>query len=343
MAAVLLIAFINLSSTHSYTHPLLDNDLPAAALAPHLDALLSENQKMKKLLMEQHQQQTTTTTTTSFDIATLPVLKYMDSPKERDYIRQIHALPPTPANEKRVISFGLYGDNPKYTTGAIRNAELTNTYFPGWVCRFYVDSSVPLSVLSELKKFGAEIAIPPSNLQGGVAGMFWRFLVADDVTVTRFIVRDSDSRLNARDRFAVEEWITSGKTVHVVRDHVNHVRTMNGGLWGGKGGCVPGGIEPLMKSGKWKKMDRYMQDIFLLTDEVWPLIKEDQIGHDAYSCSKYPNSRPFPTERDGNYQHVGQVFDEDDNPRMDDIDRFIRNKKNPAECRPKEHQDWIHG
>lgn len=55
----------------------------------------------------------------------------------------------------------------------------------------------------------------------------------------RYIVRDSDSRLNARDRFAVEEWIRSNKSVHSVRDHVNHCRPLNGGLWGG----VKGGIK----------------------------------------------------------------------------------------------------
>ena len=43
-----------------------------------------------------------------------------------------------------------------------------------------------------------------TDIKGGIAGMFWRFLVADDPTVDRFIIRDSDSRLNARERFAVE-------------------------------------------------------------------------------------------------------------------------------------------
>jgi hypothetical protein len=33
--------------------------------------------------------------------------------------------------------------------------------------------------------------------------MFWRFLVADDPTVDRYIVRDSDSRLNAREALYV--------------------------------------------------------------------------------------------------------------------------------------------
>ena len=46
-------------------------------------------------------------------------------------------------------------------------------------------------------------------LRGAIAGMFWRFLVADDPSVDRFIVRDSDSRLNARDAFAVVDWIRS--------------------------------------------------------------------------------------------------------------------------------------
>jgi hypothetical protein len=42
---------------------------------------------------------------------------------------QIVSLPTS--NEKRVISFGLYGTDPKYTQGAIRNAELAPIYFPG--------------------------------------------------------------------------------------------------------------------------------------------------------------------------------------------------------------------
>lgn len=31
--------------------------------------------------------------------------------------------------------------------------------------------------------------------------MFWRFLVASDPSVDRYVIRDVDSRLNARDRF----------------------------------------------------------------------------------------------------------------------------------------------
>ena len=69
--------------------------------------------------------------------ANFTVLPYMDSDKERIYIHQIQSLPPVPSGKRFVISYGLYGDDPKYIIGAIRNAELVPTYFPGWEMRFY--------------------------------------------------------------------------------------------------------------------------------------------------------------------------------------------------------------
>jgi len=36
---------------------------------------------------------------------------------------------------KKIISFSLWGDNPIYTQGAIRNAELAKEVYPDWVCR----------------------------------------------------------------------------------------------------------------------------------------------------------------------------------------------------------------
>ena len=52
---------------------------------------------------------------------------------------------------KKVISFSLWGDNPKYTIGAIRNAELIETIYPGWIGRFYCGESVPKEIVNELK------------------------------------------------------------------------------------------------------------------------------------------------------------------------------------------------
>ena len=159
---------------------------------------------------------------------------------DKTYIEQIKgmAVATNRLKEKRIISFGLYGAREKYTQGAIRNAEISQTYFPGWVCRFYVTNDVPTTVVDKLKDLGAEIEqIPPS--MGYSSGMFWRFMVAQDSTVDRYIVRDVDSRLNARDAFAVNEWIESKYAVHIIRDHINHCLAINGGMWGGVKGAIP--------------------------------------------------------------------------------------------------------
>ena len=95
----------------------------------------------------------------------------------------------------------------------------------------------------------------------------------------------------------------------------------------------------LIKS--WNEKSKYGGDLRFLCRVVWPLIKNDQLAHDAYTCKEYPNSLPFPTKRPENYQHVGQVFDENDNPRMGDIDGFIRGREVPAECRRQ--PDWVYG
>ena len=61
----------------------------------------------------------------------------------------------------------------------------------------------------------------------------WRFLLLGDPTVSMFIVRDSESRLRLREKAAANEWISSGKPFHSMRDHPLHNDPMMGGNSGG--------------------------------------------------------------------------------------------------------------
>jgi len=139
---------------------------------------------------------------------------------------------------------------------------------------------------------------------GKTAGMFYRFLVAADNSVDRFIVRDVDSRLNARDRLAVEEWIESKLAIHIMRDHVNHCLPINGGMWGGVMGALPSIQDQIME---WHDKNQYMADLQFLESRVWPDVVHRHIAHDSYCCDQYPNTRPFPTQRPPTYLHVGQA------------------------------------
>ena len=134
---------------------------------------------------------------------------------------------------KKIISFSVWGSNPKYAEAAYANLQLQPKIYPGWTCRFYIDETVPLSVINKLKSNGETkselVLMPPSD---GNYGLFWRFEPLKDKTIERFIVRDSDSRLNVREAAAVKEWEESGKEFHIMRDHPQHGAKICGGMWG---------------------------------------------------------------------------------------------------------------
>lgn len=53
----------------------------------------------------------------------------------------------TLSKEQNVIAMSLFGGNPRYYEGAIRNSELVKDIFPDWSLRFYVpDKMAPLQL-----------------------------------------------------------------------------------------------------------------------------------------------------------------------------------------------------
>jgi hypothetical protein len=205
----------------------------------------------------------------------------------------------------------------------------------------YVASDVPASAIAGYRSAGAEV-IEMGRESFDLHGALWRFLAAVDPLVERFVVRDADSRLNGREREAVQEWIESGKGMHVMRDHPNHDYAVNAGMWGGVRGVVGegalrDGLGDLERGGK----SEYGDDQRFLRDVVYKANLGDIIGHDSYSCGKWENSHPFPSRRSENYQHVGQVFDAENRARMGDIDCCLRGRRAPEQCRGD--VEWLYG
>ena len=58
---------------------------------------------------------------------------------------------------KKLIAYSLWGDNPKYTEGAVVNALQTPEVYPGWIARFYCGDSVPGDIADRLQQTGAEV------------------------------------------------------------------------------------------------------------------------------------------------------------------------------------------
>jgi len=208
---------------------------------------------------------------------------------------------------KKLITFSLWGSNPKYTVGAIRNAVLANTIYPGWVCRYYVGKSVPNEIVQTLKNFN-NVEIIEMEEEGNWSGMFWRFYPASEQDVDVMISRDCDSRLSLREKLAVDEWLKSDKGFHIMRDHPWHGTHILGGMWGVKKGVLPqmkNEIDNFVKGEFWQVDQNFLSRV------IYPLVKENTMVHDEFF--NFDNHKiKFPSERI-NKEFVGDVFDHNDN------------------------------
>lgn len=208
----------------------------------------------------------------------------------------------------KIISFSLWGKSRLYCLGALANAKLAQVLFPGWRCRFYVADDVPQRIVDDLIALGAEIVHKPASL--GFVGLFWRFEVADDPEVERFIVRDCDSRLTPRDAVMVKAWEEAGLPAHIIRDCESHSAWMCGATWGMVTDFLPSlyhlSVKELMidfwgdyRDGKTEhgfESDRgmlYGTDQEFLSRKIFPLIRDCHLAHVA----DYPQLRFTGKER----------------------------------------------
>jgi protein O-GlcNAc transferase len=205
----------------------------------------------------------------------------------------------------RLISFSLWGANPKYLEGAIRNAELAAQIYPGWILRYYCGASVPEPILACLESF-AHVKVVRMIEPGDWRGLFWRFYPASESDVSVMLSRDADSRLNLRERAAVDEWLRSDQDFHVMRDHRSHNLPILGGMWGVRNGMLR---EMRRLIEVYPIDDSWQTDQQFLALAILPLVRDRWFEHDEY------RGRPFPTALvDGGF--VGQPFDECDRPLM---------------------------
>lgn len=223
----------------------------------------------------------------------------------------------------KVISYCLYGTDPKYNIGAIANLLDARQYYPDWECRFYVASYHDHNTIEQLRLCGAQI-MDTTEYEMIIPPMFTRILVADDPTVERFICRDCDSRLSEREALAVQEWVESGFPFHSMRDHPAHMRPVNGGMWGAVKGCLPNmtiSITGWLKNHK-ERFHDYGADQDFMGEVIWPMVYQKALQHSSVAMNDYPNTKPFPIKRKG-HRFIGEVIEADGNPRPRDWEAII--------------------
>lgn len=219
-------------------------------------------------------------------------------------LSSVQVLPFDAANpDRNLIAFSLYGEAAAYCEGAVRNAMAAKLLYPEWRCRFYVDDSVPKRVIRRLLDEGADVR-RVGGLPAGRFGTFWRFLIADDEVVDRYLVRDCDACLNSRERAAVHAWLASDRHFHVMRDGLTHTEVMLAGMWGGIRGALPPIQQEIIAYCRTAPLSRTADQLFL-RERVWPTVRQSVLTHDSEFSLR--DSQPFPTNASPALPRVGQA------------------------------------
>lgn len=179
-----------------------------------------------------------------------------------------------------VFSFCLYGpENPKYYTGLLENIFLIGKYFPDWKIYLYYGPDVTPSMIDHVGACSNVVLHETGQL--GPINMIHRFYAIDEPGVDLMMVRDADSRIHWKDRWAIREFVSHPEYVaHTIRDNIEHTADMMGGLWGLRKSA---GISIRTLYSNYKedssKGHRVAHDQNFLGDVVYPLVVERLLVH----------------------------------------------------------------
>ena len=227
----------------------------------------------------------------------------------------------------KILSFSLYGENPIYTIGAIKNAKLKQHIFPEWEMWIYYNDTVPKKIIEELKKF-EKIKLIFMDEDNKFVNSMWRFLPASESNVEYFISRDADSRISERDSTAVQEWINSNKLYHIIRDHpIGHAWPINAGMWGCKGNTICNISEQIKNYIIGKNYYEKSIDQCFLRDVIYPKTLNSLFLHDEYYNYEKIGKAIKRDRKKDKFAFIGESLDENDIPRGDQRSPIISRYK----------------
>ncbi len=137
--------------------------------------------------------------------------------------------------------------------------------------------------------------------------MFWRMLPILTTDYDYVAIRDLDSVITRREADATNEWIQSGKLIHIMRDHPGHTAPIMGGMFSVKSSEleVREAFKPIKKiilCSVIRNDESYWQvDQEFLASHVYERLKHSRFVHDPY----YERIE-FGTEREMSYMYIGR-------------------------------------
>lgn len=195
----------------------------------------------------------------------------------------------------------MWGDKPIYNIGSIENVKLAKHIYPDFYCWFYCHKeSVPNETIEYLSSFDNTKIIFKEDL---IRSSSWRFEAIDDPEVEIMLSRDLDSRLSKREKIAVDEWLSSDKTFHIMRDHPHHMMPIMAGMFGCK---------KIKELPCWRELlknissSHYGNDQDFLSHYVYPIVRSISMIHASHNKIEGSDCKEF-SYRESN-EFVGEII-----------------------------------
>jgi hypothetical protein len=186
-----------------------------------------------------------------------------------------------------IFSYCIYGSNPKYVEGMVKNLEQIRIHYPTFQTWIAVGNDVPPEYIERYTSF-PNVQLTHYPLTGGRLRTF-RFFPIDNPNVTCMIVRDADSRISERDRECIRRFMESDFSVYTIRDHYYHKCPIMGGQWGIKRTAahptfqLEVGYNTLKD--KISSLDSYGSDEYYTRHYIYPIYGEHMIVFSSINYS----------------------------------------------------------
>jgi hypothetical protein len=207
----------------------------------------------------------------------------------------------------------------------IQNVQLVAKHYPGWKVYIYVSPDVDQGFIQQISAY-PNVVLKPTGKIGDI-NRLERLFAIDESDVETMFVRDADSRVHWRDRWAINDFLSKPQFIaHSIRDHPEHNAKILAGMWGMH---KRAGISITALFDMYLKNPIYMgygtgiegTDQNFLCSYVYPVVKPRILVH--HSNERIVNGEhtvriPFPFSKEF---HCGRVEDEtfvdiqDDAPR----------------------------
>lgn len=207
----------------------------------------------------------------------------------------------------KIISYCLYGSNPRYNLGIIKNTKLIEKMLPDWVCFVYYNDTLDAETIEKLKKLN-NVELINTNMKDH--GMFWRFFPFYENDNNICISRDADSRITEREATCLNRWLDSEKKFHIIRDHAQHYHMpIMGGMWGMKGKLEKNILESMnnfINSGcfYYGKDQQWLKNL-------WEIAKDDCLIHGINEDNWFRETR---NNLEDPFNFIGNGWTEDEKP-----------------------------